>query len=135
MSEDDERRLFEEALAQRELRELPADWKEGVLGNALVGGEDEAVAASALDLGLMELWARLFPKPVWLPLAAAWLAVLGLWLTMPRGDDAGVVSWPSVAASSVEDVREERLVAWVEARRRLSGMGDGLYVELPLELE
>ena len=84
---------------------------------------------------LMDLWSRLFPKPVWLPLAAAWLAVLGLWLTIPRGDDAGVVPRPSVAASSVEEVREERLVAWVEARRRLSGMGDGLYVELPLELE
>jgi hypothetical protein len=134
MSEDDdEKRLFEEALARRELRGLPGDWRQAVVGNALVGAAGDPADDSAGRVpGLSELWARLFPQPVVVSLAAAWVIILGLWVTIPRGE---VVSERSASTFETEEGRDERLVAWVEERRRLLEMEVGLFAGLPFEPE
>jgi hypothetical protein len=117
---------FERHLRSQEMRALPEAWRGEILGNAL-GGRPRAGSREGL-----RSWV---PKPILIPVAAAWVVIVCLQVLMPGGGEAGdvAVKLPperGEGSSSVLVAWAERVKAYsaegMESRGRLEGEMEGL---------
>lgn len=101
-------RAFEERLESIPRVDLPADLRASVLANACPGGRGAV---------LSRFWNQ-SPKPVAAAIAAAWVVILSLQLTMPSGQDVQPYRVPVQTAAPDDSDRGERfLLAWAERQR------------------
>lgn len=108
--------FFEARLREQERRALPGEWREEILENAMVDG---ALASSAAGRW-REVFADLFPKPVLIPLGAAWMAIGFLWVTAPRDDGrARSISRENGVAEATRADGDAVLVVWLSQVRAL----------------
>jgi hypothetical protein len=103
---------FERHVRSQGMRALPEAWRGEILENAL-GGRPKAESREGL-----RSW---FPKPVLIPVAAAWVVIVCLQVLIPGEEEAGdvvVQSRPGEAGGS-----PSMLVAWAERVRAYSAVG------------
>ena len=110
---------FEKTLAEQPLAELPPDWREKILGTA-AAGLSGGKAGSPAPPRLWDLLGTLLPRPLLIPVAAAWLLILLLKVATPDVENTIQSSRTSESRTAGSSAA---LVAWAERVKVLSHGG------------